>query len=133
MTYALDTNILSYVINGDTSLAGKLRTVTEAGDTVMLPLMVYYEARRGLLAKKATAKMRLFDALCARLGIGYLTRADMNTAADIYAVCRSKGKPIADGDLLIAAQCITNGYTLVTNNTKHFENVCVLAVVNWVE
>jgi predicted nucleic acid-binding protein len=90
MTYALDTNIISYVINGDAALAGKLGTVTEASDMVILPLMVYYEARRGLLAKKATAKMRLFDALCTKLGINDLTKADMNTAADIYADCRSK-------------------------------------------
>jgi len=131
MIYALDTNIISYVINGDSNLAAELNTVTQSGNKVIIPLMVYYEVRRGLLSKGATVKMRLFDSLCARLGIHDLTKADMDAAAVIYADRKRRGTPIDDGDLLIAAQCVTNGYTLVTNNTKHFQGIDGLSIENW--
>jgi predicted nucleic acid-binding protein len=133
MIYALDTNIVSYVVNGSVALAQKLRAVTAVGNKAVLPLMVYYETKRGLLSSKATAKMQKLDTLCMQLAIPKLTQADMNTAANIYTERRRIGRPIDDADLLIAAQCITNGYTLVTNNTKHFEGIDGLKFVNWVE
>jgi len=55
----------------------------------------------------------------------------MDIAADIYAERKALGKPIDDGDLLIAAQCINHGYVLVTNNTKHFQDITGLKIVDW--
>ncbi len=133
MIYALDTNIISYVLNGNASLAQKLNTVVLSENKVIIPLMVYYEARRGLLANGATAKIRLFDNLCEKLGIYSLTKYDMNTAAVIYADRKRKDMMIDDGDLLIAAQCLTNGYTLVTHNMKHFKDIEGLTVIDWYE
>jgi predicted nucleic acid-binding protein len=40
---------------------------------------------------------------------------------------------IDDGDLLIAAQAVNRGYTLVTNNGKHFGNVDGLMFEDWKE
>ncbi len=131
MTYALDTNIISYILNGNAELAAKLEAATKAGGEVVLPLMVYYEARRGLLANKATAKMRVFDKLCARLGVEDLTTDDMDVAAKIYAERKTRGAPIDDADLVIAAQCVANGYTLVTHNTKHFKGIKDLRLEDW--
>ena len=34
-------------------------------------------------------------------------------------------------DLFIAATAIYNDLTLVTNNTKHFENIPLLKLENW--
>ena len=132
MIFALDTNIISYVLNGNSTLAGKLESVTRSGDNVVIPLMVYYETKRGLLANNATAKMQVFDKLCLRISVYDLTVYDMNTAATIYADRKRKGRMIDDSDLLIAAQCVTQGYTLVTHNTKHFEDIDGLQVVDWV-
>jgi len=133
MIYALDTNIISYILNGNTELEGKLDIVTKSGSRVIIPLMVYYEARRGLLASNATKKLQSFDKLCSRLGVNGLNTSDMDTAADIYAKRKRTGTMIDDGDLLIAAQCVTNGYTLITNNVKHFKDIDGLQLVNWVE
>jgi predicted nucleic acid-binding protein len=133
MIYALDTNIISYILNGNADIDAKLTAVTKSGNKVVIPLMVYYEARRGLLANNATNKMRIFEKLCARLNINNLTKTDMDTAAGIYAERKRRGTPIDDGDLLIAAQCATNGYTLITNNVKHFKDVDGLIYENWIE
>jgi len=40
---------------------------------------------------------------------------------------------VGDADILIAAFCIVNGYTLVTDNVKHFENIAGLRLMNWAE
>jgi len=133
MIYALDTNIISYILNGNEHLSAKLSSITKSGNRVIIPLIVYFEARRGLIANHATAKMREFDKLCATLEIPDLTVSDMNKAAAIYAERKSKGKMIDDSDLLIAAQCINCGYTLVTNNIKHFENISGFNIENWME
>ena len=41
------------------------------------------------------------------------------------------GIRIGDMDLMIAATAIYNDLTLVTNNTKHFENMPNLKLENW--
>lgn len=55
----------------------------------------------------------------------------MEVFADIKAKMFDKGIRIEDMDLLIAATAIYNELTLVTNNTKHFENVPNLKIENW--
>ena len=94
MIYALDTNIISYILNGNAALDERLNSVTKSGDKVVIPLMVYYEARRGLLNNNATNKMRIFEKLCARLKVNNLTTSDMNIAADIYDKHKRAGTPI---------------------------------------
>ena len=133
MTYALDTNIVSYILKGNAALDIKLNAVTRAGNKVVIPLMVYYEARRGLLNDNAINKMRIFDKLCARLNVDNLTVSDMNTAANIYDKRKRSGTIIDDADILIAAQCITNNYTLVTNNVRHFKDMDGLIYENWID
>ncbi|MDR1061510.1 MAG: PIN domain-containing protein [Clostridiales bacterium] len=132
MIYALDTNIISYILNGNAALDERLNAVTKSGNKVVIPLMVYYEARRGLLNNNAINKMRVFEKLCAKLNVNNLTTSDMNTAAAIYDKHKRAGTPIDDSDILIAAQCINNDYTLVTNNVKHFNNIDGLTFENWI-
>ena len=93
--------------------------------------MVYYEVKRGLKANNAGNRLRSFEGICTAFGISNLTLTDMDIAADIYAKRKALGKPIDDGDLLIAAQCINNGYILVTNNTKHFHDIDGLKIIDW--
>jgi len=133
MIYALDTNIISYIVNGNPALLEKLETELRAGSKVIIPLMVYYEVRRGLNAKNAVNKSIIFEGLCKRLKVHNLTVIDMDNAASIYVINKNKGRPMDDVDLLVAAQCVTNGYILVTHNTRHFNNVNNLKTVDWVE
>lgn len=130
MTYALDTNIISYILNGDTALSAKINYIAQRNE-IIIPLIVYYEARRGLLANNAVSKLKSFNKLCVSLNIQNLTVADVDTAAGLYAERKRTGTTIEDADLLIAAQCVTNGYTLVTNNTKHFSGINGLLYETW--
>ena len=52
-------------------------------------------------------------------------------AANLYSDLRHKGFTVGDADILIAAFCLENGYTLVTNNTKDFVHIDELMLVDW--
>jgi predicted nucleic acid-binding protein len=55
----------------------------------------------------------------------------INIASDLYANLRKKGKAIGDADIFIAAIVIKNNGTLISNNTKHYEGIEQLNLVNW--
>ena len=52
-------------------------------------------------------------------------------AAEIEIQLKNGGKASGVVDSLIAAHAVSLGLTLVTNNTKHFENVPGLKLENW--
>ena len=133
MTYALDTNTISYWLQKNMVVAERLNRAIRQGETVIIPPATYYEIRRGFKHKAAPGKEFAFSLMCQSYAIGEMNLAAWEKAADIYAYTRKTGNPIDDTDILIAAFCIVNGYTLVTSNIKHFENVAGLQFVNWAE
>ena len=54
-----------------------------------------------------------------------------NKAVEIYIALKQKGKLIKEADILIAAYCLVNGYTLITRNIKDFNRIDGLNFVNW--
>ncbi|MBU0702205.1 hypothetical protein KKE26_13090 [bacterium] len=44
---------------------------------------------------------------------------------------RRKGRLIEDFDLLNASIALSKGWTLVTNNIKHYERIQTLKIENW--
>jgi tRNA(fMet)-specific endonuclease VapC len=56
-------------------------------------------------------------------------------AADSYANTRrhleSRGTPIGERDLIIAATALAHGFTVITNNTREFERVPGLTIEDW--
>jgi len=49
----------------------------------------------------------------------------------LYSNLRKAGKTIGDADILIAAIVIKNEGTLVSSNTKHYQNIKQLKLINW--
>lgn len=59
-------------------------------------------------------------------------------AADYYADIRhrlaTRGQPIGEMDMMIAAHSLSAGAVLVTNNARHFQRIGPpLAMVNWID
>jgi len=131
MIYALDTNIISYFIQGDKRVIAELRDVLVDGNSLIIPPVAYYEIRRGFKHKSAPKKEKVFSRMCALYAVGEMTLAAWERAAEIYGESCRQGKSIPDDDILVAAFCIVNGYTLVTHNVRHFEHVKELIFVNW--
>jgi tRNA(fMet)-specific endonuclease VapC len=130
MRYSLDTNIVSDLIrNPQGRIAAQIRRVGEAdvGASVIVAAELRYGAE-----KKASAR------LAAQLEtvLGALTILPIEPPADaIYGAIRCRlerlGMPIGGNDLLIAAQAIAMGLTVVTDNEGEFARVKGLRLENW--
>jgi len=129
--YALDTNILSYLLKDDEKVCSALMRELTAGNTCIIPPVAYYEIRRGLLYANAIAKLGYFDELCQDFPVGVMNRLVWDETAALYAKLRRSGQMREDADLFIAAFCLVGGYTLVTNNVRHFAAIDNLAYANW--
>ncbi len=55
----------------------------------------------------------------------------MEIFGEIKASLFSKGNVLDDFDMLIASTALSFGYTLVTNNEKHFSKINELKIANW--
>jgi predicted nucleic acid-binding protein len=131
MIYALDTNIVSYMLKGDVNVIPKYRQALGTGNQIVVPPIVFYEVQRGLLAKKMEKRLAKFSALNEKVLQVDFDMPVWEKAAQLSASLFQQGNPIEDADIFIAAYCIVNDFTLVTNNTRHFERVDGLKTVNW--
>ena len=131
MTYVLDTNIISYFLNKDLEVRSAFKQAVSEGNDFAVSPVVYYEIKRWLVLKNATAKLKAFEELLLKSIKSDLTVWTWEKAVDIYVALHKKGQPVDDSDIMIAAFCIVNDYTLVTNNTKHFQNIDELKITNW--
>jgi tRNA(fMet)-specific endonuclease VapC len=60
-----------------------------------------------------------------------VSRAIIETFADLKVSLEMGGEIIPDLDLMIAATAMALNHTLITNNTKHFGRIKNLKVDNW--
>ena len=132
MTYALDTNTIIHLLKHTPSVLKQRNSVLKDGAGLIIPPYVNFELRRGFRYVKATAKEQSYQILCTRYPVGEMRADTWELAATIYADLRQASFTVGDADILIAAFCIIDGYTLVTNNTKDFKNISDLLMVDWV-
>ena len=131
-TLVLDSNIISYLLNGDQEIANKYRKESIKGFDFVLTPIVCYEIKRWLIANHAKNKLNAFEDLVSSWEIGPSFNNDVwATAVKIYIALRKNGTPIGDGDIFIAAYCLVHNYTLITNNESHFKHITNLKIKNW--
>jgi tRNA(fMet)-specific endonuclease VapC len=129
--YVLDTNIISYCIKGLFDLERKIESVLDMGDALILSPVTLYEILRGLYAVNAHRRLALFMTLCRQFEDKNIVKDDWIEAAKLYA--ENLNHPMSESDLLQAAFCIRNGYTLVTHNVKHFKHLKNLLFEDWIK
>lgn len=132
MDYAFDTNIIIHLMRGTKSVEQKVDEARKNKSRFIIPYTVHYEIMRGLEIKKMPKYDKAFGIICSNSSVESITNEVWDKAALIYAELYMKRFTVADADILIAAFCIVNGYTLVTDNTKDFSNIDNLTLVNWV-
>jgi len=103
----------------------------QQGDTFIIPAPVNFEIMRGFKYRSAPKKEVMYNHLITLYPVGDITHDVWERAADIYVDLRRAGRTSEDADLLIAAFSIINKYTLITTNTKHFDNIIDLNHINW--
>lgn len=104
------------------------RDVVVSGRRVVLPEIIDYEVRRGLLRIPSTRQLQNLDSI--KQGVYYdpLTTEVMMDAADVWAEARNMDRPFTsddrlDGDAIFVAQARGLGdrrsVTAITENEKH--------------
>jgi tRNA(fMet)-specific endonuclease VapC len=131
MIYALDSNTVSYLLKGDSRTQTRFQAEIDGGAAYVIPPLVYYEIKRGLVYVNAKVKLEAFLEFCGDGVIGQMDLRAWDKAVEIYSRLRARGILIDDADLLIAAFCAANDYVLVTDNTRHFQRIDGLTIVSW--
>jgi len=129
--YALDTNIISYYLKGNTKLIDRINNEIKDG-TIIIPPVVYFEIKKWLLKNNAKSKLTAFETLLSKYGIDTISKETWDTSLTVYIDLKSKNITIDDADIFIAGYCIQKNYILITNNTKHFEKIKNLKIDNWI-
>jgi tRNA(fMet)-specific endonuclease VapC len=128
--FLLDTNVVSDLVRHPSGrVAERIAQIGE--DHICTSIIVAAELRYGA-TKRASARLSAqLDAV-----LGAITVLPFESPSEVvYGTLRAqlekRGRPIGANDLLIAAQALALGHTLVTDNTKEFSYVPELLLENW--
>jgi len=131
LKYLLDTDICSYLIRKrPQSLIDKLRSIP-LGE-IGISVMTICEFESGIPGSAHPEKLRsAIDTFISPFTIVEFQQIDALAFGVIDFSLQSKGIPIGDMDTLIAAQALSRGLILVTNNVKHYSRVPHLVYESW--
>ena len=130
MRYLLDTNIVSDLVrNPQGKIAQRIRKVGEA--RVSTSIIVAAELRYGTAKKGSTRLSAQLEAVLGALEVLPFKAPADATYGSLRARLEKAGRPIGANDLLIAAQALALGYTLVSGNEKEFARIGGLRLENW--
>jgi tRNA(fMet)-specific endonuclease VapC len=132
LRYLLDTSILSALIRNPQSPVGN--RIAEVGEsTICTSIIVAAELRFGAEKSDSTKLTDRVEAILSALEVLSLEApVDQHYATLRWALAR-RGEPIGPNDMLIAAQALCQGLTVVTANVGEFARVPGLGVENWLE
>ncbi len=130
MRYLLDTNIVSDLVrNPQGRVTQRIREVGEA--QVCTSIIVAAGLRHGATKRASPRLTAQLEAV-----LGALEVLPFEAPADAaYGRLRARlertGRPIGGNDLLIAAQVVACGHTIVTDNEREFNRIDDLPCENW--
>lgn len=129
MSYALDTNTLSYYMRRQGGVVARVqaRSPTE----IVLPAMVVFEVNFGLRKAGRRQELDAFARMVQETRVLPFDAEAADHAARIRLELEAAGRPIGGPDLSIAATARRHGCTLVTHNTREFSRVPDLKLEDW--
>jgi tRNA(fMet)-specific endonuclease VapC len=125
--YLLDTDVVSFVAKRNEPVIAKLLGTSNW----VVSSITAYELTKGIEIRGDGAWA---DGIRQLLEIAEIMPFDERAAlaaGRVSAQLRSIGRPSGLADELIAGHAVALGATLVTNNTRHFENVPGLRLESW--
>jgi tRNA(fMet)-specific endonuclease VapC len=130
MRYLLDTNIVSDLVrNPQGRIAQHIRKIGEG--QICTSIVVAAELRYGAAKKQSARLTAQLQAVLGALEVLPLEAPADTTYGALRARLEKAGRPIGSNDLLIAAQTLALGYTIVTDNEKEFAQIKDLPRENW--
>jgi tRNA(fMet)-specific endonuclease VapC len=133
VTLALDTNVLIDLVRGKTPIVrGRFNQAMAAEQRLVASLIVLHELYLGCeLNRDPVGELARVKVVLSNVEIEPFDDADMRSAAKISAALRPRGVMIGPFDSLIAGQALARDWTVVTANTREFDRVEGLNVIDW--
>jgi tRNA(fMet)-specific endonuclease VapC len=133
LTYLLDTNaVIAVLKNQPARVRDRLRRARSEGASIAVSSVVLYELWYGVARSERRSenaeRLRVF--LSADIGVLPFDEQDAKTAGDLRATLESAGRPIGPY-LLMAAQALRMGATMITANVSEFRRVDGLSWQDW--
>ena len=130
MAFLLDTNIVSDLVrNPQGRCAERIARVGEA--EVCTSIIVAAELRYGAIKRGSKRLTDQLEIVLQALDVQSIEPPTDRLYGELRAHLERTGRPIGPNDLLIAAQALALGHTLVTDNVREFSRVRGLKVENW--
>jgi tRNA(fMet)-specific endonuclease VapC len=134
VNYLLDTNVVIALLkNRPPGVRSRLRRVVSRGVSISVSTVVLYELWYGVARsqrrRENAERLRVF--LSGNIDVAPFDEEDAIAAGDLRAALETVGTPIGPYDLLIAAQALHGGSTLVTANVSEFARVRGLVWQDW--
>lgn len=123
----LDTTIIVKHLRGkreETELVEKLQQVSSVATTIVNSFEVYYGAYK---SKQVAKNVSSAKGILGTLEILGLSKTSPELAGKVMAELESEGKTLDPRDALIGSS--ENGYSVLTLNSKHFERIPALQVL----
>jgi len=128
--YLIDTDIIIYSLKGVPSVVENFRT--HSNDPKSISVITYgelvYGAEKSQNISKNLAKVHRLREIFPVIEISC---SIMDTFGRLKSSLTTTGITINNFDFLIASTAITMGYTVVSNNEKHFSKIPDLQLENW--
>jgi tRNA(fMet)-specific endonuclease VapC len=125
----LDTDSVSFFLRGRGHVVSEM--LRRPRSEVCVSAITIAELRYGAARRKSSKLDALIDKFVAAVDVMSFDAACAARYGTLAAELAHRGEPIGDFDALIAAHALNIGATLVTNNTKHFQRIRGLRIVNW--
>ena len=127
--YMLDTDISSFVIRGTNKELNR-RVASKAGCLCMSSI-TYHELLYGARMRNSKRLESVIEVLVELVPVVEFNEPAALQAATIRATLDQSGRTIGVMDALIAANALSAGCVLVTNNISHFSRIAGLQIENW--
>jgi tRNA(fMet)-specific endonuclease VapC len=134
VSYLLDTNaVIGLLTNRPPAVRERLRRISPTALPLAISSIVLFELWYGAARSRHRAENteRLRGFMSGQVTIVGFEEEDAVIAGDLRAELERAGTPIGPYDLLIAAQALRSGSTLVTANVAEFRRVPDLAWEDW--
>jgi tRNA(fMet)-specific endonuclease VapC len=134
LSYLLDTNAVIALLKNEPAIFRKrLRRAVSRGAAIGISSIVLYELWHGVArsARRRENVERLRVFLSGGIAVSPFDEEDAKTAGELRARLEEAGTPIGPYDLMIAAQALGTGATLITAKVAEFSRVPGLKRQDW--
>lgn len=129
--YLLDTNICSALMKGNRQAALQFNRVFPQCYTTTIVIAELYKGIFG--SQQMQRNLEALEELTTYLVIESFDLSAAEEFGRIQAELKQLGKPTGEIDAFIAAVARSRRSVLVTNNTRHFENIAQLQLEDWLQ